>query len=677
METFRPTAQDGAIEDSSRKSLHNLLSSYYGIQTEELDEQDDKGLWQQHKVVESTFSGNGEDSAIDISEVTRTLGLHDLMKKTTLLKSETEEMNQTLKNMLYTSYGKLEETTTTVHNIVENSDTVLNLLKNAFDKVVSVEKQSEDINKRLSSGREEIQFLESCMKLLLTLKAGEKLKKELKSFYREGKYMEAISLYQSISGTLSQVSTHSSYAASVLRDLQLIGLEIRRDVLQKLGADDEQEKEEMTAAERENLLQVLYRLGESRETVKEVFVRCFRNKISWSLHSCFPSYNTATFDMGKYFDDCIQWLNNCFLSDSFEMFRIAHRVFEAQDDIVGKSMEMLQTQVQRFDEDVLHILDNKMGSCVLDEQGISTLEHTVNALREDSFSSWQQFIPYNFESAICNAYICFFVKLITLKKGGTLASESINDLNSLNETLHHALLIGEKLYSEEEKINMKSLEELLHNAVMYVVHLNCKEPNQLLFLAHFLHEWNPSEYEGQVMELALELLQEYILWQSFLLQLEFCSSSSCYLDSNDNASSRSSKVQQYILHIFGEIREVFSKDGRQDNLKRTDSDATASPYPSSTLEYLDTLLASNRPSDFEKPNFNEDIILVCILQHATRFWQEFIRFRTLSSSTLEKLKGEVSCYMETCFQRRFRKELLNRICLSFQSVLAAGNERTV
>jgi len=138
-------------------------------------------------------------------------------------------------------------------------------------------------------------------------------------------------------------------------------------------------------------------------------------------------------------------------------------------------------------------------------------------------------------------------------------------------------------------------------------------------------------------------------------------------------------VKQQIMDMSQEIVHVLSQDSNSNNNNNTHLRKNSSGVetnPKFSWEQMDTLFVSNRPAEFETPVFEDQVLIVCIVQRAARFWQEFLRWRRLSSNSLEQLKSDVASFIDTCLSLgiRFRKELLSKLFIAFQAVLATANE---
>lgn len=119
-----------SAQEASRQALRSLLSSYYGIEeAAESSQVQEKTSYNERKPSTGETTSSFQVPETGAATLIKTLNLNDLMKKTSELKNETEELNTKLKHFLYSSYQKLEDTAATVHQMVEQAPTLDNILE--------------------------------------------------------------------------------------------------------------------------------------------------------------------------------------------------------------------------------------------------------------------------------------------------------------------------------------------------------------------------------------------------------------------------------------------------------------------------------------------------------------------------------------------------------------------
>ncbi|GJQ15025.1 hypothetical protein GpartN1_g6816.t1 [Galdieria partita] len=679
-------------EEASRKALRNLLSSYYGIE----ETQDASEILEAPSRTEENTSATIETHSFqsrhtEAELLLRTLNLSNLMKKTSELKSETEELNSKLKHLLYNSYQKLEETATTVGQMAEQAPNLEHTLEDALEKILSVESGNQQVNNSLSKGRKNVQVLESWSKLLKTLRVAEKLRENMMSMHRKGKTNEVGFLFQSVTSVLARVSSKSKYAAVLLRDLQLCSYEIRHDLLQRLEEEERLEQDELAFR---NVLDSLTMFEESQSVIRDVLLRHARKKLSSSLVTCLGAEEQlSSAEVWKYLTCCVLWLNNSFIPILIELFKTASCSIE--DENVFKLIDIVNDQLILFRDDYLQVVTNE-GFSLLEEEESAEFFKIMEDIRvalNDSNLPVKETLYQTLEAILLKWKHCVVVasyksfiqllnrSLATENNGGNLPTSRLYLEKELKEIFErNRSLLGGLERWKSLQLSLTTLSEetkdLFLQAVTYCSRYECSRPSQMLSLSYFLHCLNPSHYDDEVIAFGDILLQEYVLWRSFLLQVEFCSCSACYLDEDGHSSSvHVSKVTQQITDTIQEIRKVLMEDRAKWSLSES-----GSMYNNPTLswEHFDTLFVSNKPVEFESPIFEDQVLIICIVQRAARFWQEFIRLRRLSSNSLDQLKSNVSSYIDTFLSSgiKFRKELLNKLYVSFQAVLSAGNEAT-
>jgi len=661
-------------EETSRKALRSLLSSYYGIE-EEPDSSDVKLAAVDNTRVETLL---------------RTLNLSELVKKTGELKEETEQINAKLKHLLYNSYQKLEETTCTVHEITEEAPNLQHTVEDALEKMSLVEQGNQQVNESLSKGRKEVQLYESWSKLWNTLKTAEQLKENMVSLHQKGKTAEVASLFHSLNCILSRIASRSAYVASLLRDLQLCSYEIRHNLLKKIEDDCYQDENVFR-----NVLQWLIMLEESQSVVRDVLLRHVRKKLSSSVDSYFINWKESpTSQVGEFFHCCVLWLKNSVIPFSLDVFKTASLITE--EDIFRKLQDIFNDQLSLFRDDYLvRVTNEESGSTILFEETEEFFNHVKDVeacLRdsnlpvEDTLTQTLKAILLKWRQCVIHASYNSFVQ--SLKKMMTCNTQNFVELRlsiekEVKETMERSnLLLGQQVakISSLQSLETVSSKDLFLQAITFCSRYECKEPGDMLLLSYFVHCLNT--WDAEIASFGDTLLQDYVLWQSYLLQVAFCSSSSCYLETDDVSSSSnvvSSIVKQQIMDMSQEIVHVLSQDSNSNNNNNTHLRKNSSGVetnPKFSWEQMDTLFVSNRPAEFETPVFEDQVLIVCIVQRAARFWQEFLRWRRLSSNSLEQLKSDVASFIDTCLSLgiRFRKELLSKLFIAFQAVLATANE---
>ncbi|EME27277.1 hypothetical protein Gasu2_54750 [Galdieria sulphuraria] len=688
--------------EASRKALRNLLSSYYGI-----EETPSEWLEKSSVIDERRSSTDAETQHptlqtqnTEAETLLRTLNLSHLMKKTFELKAETEELNVKLEHLLYNSYQKLEETASTISQMTEEAPYLEHTLEDALEKIVSVEDGNQQVNKSLSKGRTEVQILESWSKLLKTLRVAEELKENMLTMHQKGNTNQVALLFHSVTSILARISSKSTYVTALLRDLQVCSYEIRHDLLQKLEAEEHSEQDDGMSFR--NTLDSLIMFDESQSVIRDILLRHARKKLSSSLSSCLGSEEQL--EVWKYFTCCVLWLKNSFMPISVDLFKIASSC--AEDETISKLSDIVNDQLILFRDEYLQDITNEDVILLEEEEEEETtkffkiMEDIRVALNDSNLPvkeslyqtleallfKWKHFVTaasYNSLVRLLNRSLALERKIVNWQISRSSLEKELKEIFERS-----SFLLGHlEQWRESLQLSLITLSQITKNcflqAVLYCSRYECKHPSQMLSLSYFLHCLNPSLFDDgdEIIACGDNLLEEYVLWRSFLLQVEFCSCSACYLD-EDNGHSSSvhvAKVVQQITDISQEIHEVLMEDGSKWNRPRRISESSAYPNRTLSWEHFDTLFVSNRPVEFETPLFEDQVLIVCIVQRATRFWQEFLRLRRLSSNALEQLKSNVSSYIDTFLSLgiRFRKELLNKLYVSFQAVLSTGNEASV